>query len=166
MKTYVISQHTSYEYEGTSSSPVAVRVCSEADIIAEIQRLDAGVAHLKDEDTVSYYYTYNELPTVGFSKDFDLANDDPEYRLISVRNRMADSIANDHKRYNTDQQNPFILGCASFKEFFLRSSVQHFFLKTIDPDVIDKIFYEVFAEYVNSGISAEFSVKEEYPSVI
>lgn len=166
MKTYVISQHTSYEYEGTSSVPVAVRVCSEADIIAEVKRLDAGVAHLKDEDTVSYYYTYHALPTVGFSEGFDLNNDDPEYRLISIRNRMKSQIANDHKRYNTDQQNPFIIGCDSFKEFFLKSSVQNHFLKTVDPDVIDQIFYEVFAEYVNSGISAEFSIKEDYPAII
>lgn len=164
MKHYVINQHVGIEYEGTTTNSVAVRICSEADIIAEVARLDAGVAYMNTRELMSYYYTYHELPTEGFSKDFDLENDDPEYSLISIRNRMQYCMARDHENYNTNQQNPFVLRCASFKEYFLRSSVPFEFLQTIDPEIIDKLFYEVFSDYVKSGISTRFSLNENYNS--
>lgn len=65
MKHYIISQHSSIDYEDTDSTPVAIRHCDEESVIAEVAVLNANVT-TKHRDLVEHYYTYNEVPLVGF----------------------------------------------------------------------------------------------------
>jgi len=143
MKSFVISQHQSIDYEGTDSRPVAVRQCSEEEVQQEVDRLNAGVTTNVD-DMCTHYYDYVELPTIGFSNQFDLPSKDKEYQLISIRNFIFKDIERAHNQYYNSFSNPIVKKFKTFKEFFMASCISNY----RDFCVIDveRIFDEVLVD--------------------
>lgn len=154
MKSYIISQHESYDYEGTNSSPVAIRHCDEADVIAEVDLLNANVT-TKHRDLVEHYYTYTELPSSGFGKTFDLPSNKAEYNLISFRNVMERDIERDHVFYNHGKDNTFCNRHDNFKDYVLQQTRCRHHMEGLTEEQIETIFNEVFGNYVKNGIRLE-----------
>lgn len=154
MNHYVISQHVSYEYEGTNSSPVALRHCDELDIIAEVAILNANVT-TEHQDLVEHYYTYSEVPLTGFNTAFDLPSNKAEYNLISLRNSMEFDIERSHVFYNHGQENTFCNRHDTFKSYFLADPRCRERSVGVPIEQVDALFDEVFANYVKRGIRLE-----------
>lgn len=151
MKSYIISQHESYDYEGTNSCPVAIRHGDEADVIAEVDLLNANVT-TKHRDLVTHYYTYTELPESGFGKTFDLPSKKAEYNLISFRNIMEQDIERDHVFYNHGKENTFCSRHDNFKDYVLKQTRCRNHTSGLTEEQIEAVFDDVFANYVKRGI--------------
>ena len=154
MKHYVISQHESYEYEGTNSVPVAIRHCDELDVIAEVAILNANVT-TADDDLVTHYYTYHEIPLAGFGTEFDLPSKKAEYNLVSLRNRMEFDIERAHVFYNHGKENIFCSRHDTFKSYFLEDHRCRERSVGIPQEQVEDLFDEIFANYVKRGIRLE-----------
>lgn len=151
MNHYVISQHESYEYEGTNSVPVAIRHCDELDVIAEVAILNANVTTEQD-DLVSHYYTYHEIPLTGFGTNFDLPSKKAEYNLVSLRNQMEFNIERAHVFYNHGKENIFCSRHDTFKAYFLEDHRCRERAVGIPYEQVEDMFDEVFSAYVKRGI--------------
>lgn len=154
MKHYIISQHSSIDYEGTDSTPVAIRHCDEEFVIAEVAMLNANVT-TKHRDLVEHYYTYNEVPLIGFGSGFDLPSKKAEYNLVSLRNAMNASIERSHVFYNHGKENTFCNRHDTFKAYFLADSLCRQRSEGVTPEQIEDMFDEVFSQYVGRGIRLE-----------
>lgn len=151
MNHYVISQHESYEYEGTNSVPVAIRHCDELDVIAEVAILNANVTTEQD-DLVSHYYTYHEIPLTGFGTTFDLPSKKAEYNLVSLRNTMEFDIERAHVFYNHGKENIFCSRHDTFKGYFLENHRCRERSAGLSSEEVEAIFDDAFSAYVKRGI--------------
>lgn len=151
MKSYVISQNYEIDYEGNTTTPVAIRRCSEQDVITEVGHLNANVTTVAG-DMVAHYYTYNEIPEVGFATTFDLPSKHGDYNLISLRNIMNYHIEKDHVLYNNRKDIHFISRATSFKGYFLEQHCREENRIGVSEDQISNLFDEVFSQYVARGV--------------
>lgn len=154
MKHFVISQHVSYSYEGTNSIPVAIRHCDEHEVIAEVADLNANVT-TDDDDLASHYYTYNELPVVGFGTTFDLPSKKPDYNVVSLKNHMEADIERSHVFYNHGKDNAFCMRHDTFKSYFLNDHRCGARAVGVPDVVVEAMFDTIFANYVKRGIRLE-----------
>jgi len=151
MKYFVISQHVSYTHEGVNSNPVAIRHCDEQIIIDEVADLNAHVTTDAD-DFVHHYYTYTELPVVGFGITFDLPSKKPDYNLVSLKNHMESDIERSHVFYNHGKDNVFCMRHDTFKSYFLNDHRCGARAVGVPDEVVEAMFDTIFANYVRRGI--------------
>jgi len=85
---YVISQHVSYEWEGTRSAVIAARFGSLQEVQAEVDHLNQAVdtANLAIGD--KYYYTFEAIPTTGYSAALDLNSKDADVQRHVFKNGL------------------------------------------------------------------------------
>lgn len=92
---YVIIQHIEYldkHHETDSSVNVAIRITDESEIKKEINHLNSHLLEKEWEYGEKKYFTYQELPSSGYSNDFTFHFTDYQLQIIALKKEFLSLV--------------------------------------------------------------------------